>query len=275
MLLQGNKPLFAVLLLLAVSVANASPTATTDNTIMPTVQQVPDTPTVAAPNNEAIEPIDSKLADIGRLLLTPPALSTSSSFSASTSGQFPHAKSLPAVPAAILMVLTGFLCVSLVRDRRVWLAALASLLWVGQAGIQALPQLALRLSHKNHSQQQLYAGLTYPYYLENSSRLRSDIEGTRYMGLLHHLAGIPDSTMSFSRTMSFLQPRLSFLHKQESRNTSHEPRSTNRAPQFAIIRQLSCLIPATNCPASRAEQFICFSPAFIFAQLPRGPPLVA
>jgi hypothetical protein len=27
-----------------------------------------------------------------------------------------------------------------------------------------------------------------------------------------------------------------------------------------------------KCLASRAEQFICFSPAFIFSNLPRGPP---
>jgi len=133
---------------------------------------------------------------------------------------------------------------------------------VGQTGIQAVPQLALSLSHRNHSIRQLDAELTSTYYLENSNRLRSDIEGTRYIGLLHHLAGIPKNTMSL------LQPSLSFLRKQESSQTGDE----FRAPQFAIMGLSSHLIPATKCLAAKVEQIICFSPAFIFDSLARGPP---
>jgi hypothetical protein len=118
---------------------------------------------------------------------------------------------------------------------------LAGLLWLGQAGIQAVPQLALRLSHRNHTEQQFSTELTHPYYLENSNRLRSDIEGTQYIGLLHHLAGIPQDKMSF------LSPS-------------------------AIISQRYSLNSLLNCLTLRVEQFICFSPAFIFENLPRGPP---
>ncbi len=39
--------------------------------------------------------------------------------------------SLPAIPKSILMALVGFLCVSLVRDGKVWLAVAASLLPLG------------------------------------------------------------------------------------------------------------------------------------------------
>ncbi len=188
-----------------------------------------------------IESGDSYLAGVAAEFLKPPPAFTGSP--ALPVG----AKSLPAVPGALLMVLTGFLCVSLVKDRKVWLAALASLLWLGQAGIQAVPQLALRLSHRNHTEQQFAAELTYPYFLENSNRLRSDIEGTQYIGLLHHLAGIPpQDTNSFP----FLSPS-------------------------AIISERYSLNSLLNCLTLKIEQFICFSPAFIFENLPRGPPLLA
>ncbi len=164
------------------------------------------------------------------------------------------AKSLPAVPGALLMGLTGFLCVSLVKDRRFWLAAFTGLLWAGQTGIQALPHLAVHFSNRSHIGQQFDAELTYQYNLGNA-RLRSDVEGTRYIGLLHHLAGIPDRTMS-----SFLQ-------------RSSQTEDEFRAPQFAILGLSSCNnIPATKCLAAKVEQIIFFSPAFIFDNLARGPP---
>ncbi len=154
------------------------------------------------------------------------------------------------------MGLTGFLCVSLVKDRRFWLAALSGLLWVGQTGIQAVPQLAMHFSHRNHIEQQFDTELAYLYNLENS-RLRSDVDGTQYIGLLHHLAGIPDSTMS--------------LLSQESSQNEDE----FRAPQFAIMGLSSRVFTSTNCLAAKAEQSFYFSPAFIFENIARGPPELA
>ena len=216
-----------------------SPTSNVHITSLPEVIQI-------------VEPSDSHLAQAAAEFLKPPPAFTGSP--AMPIG----AKTLPAVPGALLMGLTGFLCVSLVKDRRFWLAALTGLLWLGQAGIQAVPQLAVRISHKNHIEQQLLsAELTYPYYLESSDRLRSDVDGTQYIGLLHHLAGIPDSTMS--------------LLSQVSSQTEDE----FRAPQFAIMGLSSHLIPATNCLTLKVEQFIYFSPAFIFDNLARGPPKLA
>jgi hypothetical protein len=255
---RRNKSLFIVILLLAATTASGAPTVAIDNPIIAlTCQMASDTPTVIIPTEEVVGPVDAKLANLGREFLQPP-----SSFAVLVDTQGNNVKPLPPVPAAVLMVLFGFLCVSLVRDRWVWLAALTGLFWVGQTGIQVIPQLALWLSHGNLSKQQLCAELTYPHYLENSHRLRSDIEGTQYIGLLRHLAGIPDSPASF-------------LRKQESRTASSRLLSVGNASQFAIINLLSCLFPAINCLASRAEQFISFSPAFIFANLPRGPPILA
>lgn len=209
-----------------------------------------------------LEVSNSYLAQVAPQILKPPAGFTepAASFVANT-------KSLPAVPAAALLVVTGFLCVTLVNDRKGWLAVLAGLLWAGQTGIQALPQLALRFGRGNHiSQQQFDAKPAHLSCLMNSYRLRSDIEGTQYIGLLYYLEGIPD------RPTTFLQPRLSFLRKQEFRTANYSLLTAEDAPQFAIINLLSRLFPATNCLASRAEQLICFSPAFIFANLARGPP---
>jgi hypothetical protein len=176
---------------------------------------------------------------------------------------------LPAVPAAIFIALIGFLCVSFVKDRRVWLAALAALLWAGQAGIQAVPQLALRLSHRNHNRQQLDTKLAYPYYLNNSSRRRSDIEGTQYIGLLHHLAGIPDSTMSLLLLQESREVTTQLCYRlNPSKNTS------SFQSQFAFLSEQYGLNSLFNCLAARVKQFISFSPAFIFENLARGPPIL-
>ncbi|MHC4461060.1 MAG: hypothetical protein ACYS6W_18235 [Planctomycetota bacterium] len=238
MISTRNKWVVVLLPLFILSAANATPTVSnySSNFVVSAVSPTSDVhvPIVADVINTT-ESGNSHLAEVAAEFLKPPAAFTGSQ--ALPVG----AKSLPAVPGALLMVLTGFLCVSLVKDRKVWLAALAGLLWLGQAGIQAVPQLALRLSHRNHIEQQFSAELTYPYYLENSNRLRSDTEGTQYIGLLHHLAGIPQDTLSF----------LSLS---------------------AIIPEQYSLNSLLNCLTLKIEQFTYFSPAFIFENLPRGPP---
>jgi hypothetical protein len=215
--------------------------------------------------SQITEPSNAHLANIGVELLKPPADFTDSAPVG--------AKILPPIPAALFMVLTGFLCVSLVKDRKVWLAVLVGLLWAGQAGFHVIPQLAAHISKKN-IQRKSYFNAAALHQLEESCRLRSDIEGTQYIGLLRHLAGIPDGTISLP-----LPTFLTSLRAQRSNlNTSREyfvfarTKSNAASPQFAVTHFSSLLNPATICPAPRAEQYICFSPAFIFQQLPRGPP---
>ncbi|MHC4557463.1 MAG: hypothetical protein ACYS80_09180 [Planctomycetota bacterium] len=207
-------------------------------------------------------------------------------------------KSLPPVPGTLLMVLVGFLCVSLVKDRRVWLAALAGLLWAGQAGFAVLPQLALQMASKKQSEQQSspdVARLCEPDY---PCRLRSDIEGTSYIGLLRRLAGMPDATVSFLPRIAVrdkLQQESKKIITQFCRRPGYSNTSTRslchfkaislfegnsyqinhyfgKGPHFAIMGLLSCLIRSTDCLAPRAEQPVYLSTAFIFANLARGPP---
>lgn len=248
-----------ILLSCALSTTKASPTVTIRNTVL-TADSCP----VYAPAaisgsiDNLLQPANTKLAHLAREFLQPPVHSGSQSFA-------PVAKALPAVPPAIFVLLSGFLCVSLVRDRRIWLSALAALLWAGHNGFHALPQLALRLAHRtNHIEHRSAAQLTYSYYLENSHRPRSDIEGTQYIGLLHHLAGIPNNL-----DLSPLCSRSKYF------NTSGQTHDKPGTYQSAIISLSSHLIIACNRTASLAEQPVSFSPAFTFDNLPRGPPLQA
>ncbi|HUU16883.1 MAG TPA: hypothetical protein VMW72_07035 [Sedimentisphaerales bacterium] len=213
-----------------------------------------------------IEPSNAHLANIGVELLKPPADLRSSAPVG--------AKILPPIPAALFMVLTGFLCVSLVKDRRLWLAALAGLLWAGQAGFHAIPQLAAHMNSQKHIQRKTPDNTACLYRFEDCCRLRSDIEGTQYIGLLHRLAAIPAGTMSLLLPASLpsLQEQRSNLIAPRKRVVSALTKSNTGVLQFAITRFSSLLDSVVICPAARAEQYIHFSPAYTFAQLARGPP---
>jgi len=214
------------------------------------------------------ETCDSYLAAVAVAFLKPPAGLTDAAAPSA------NVKSLPAVPGAFFMVLTGFLCVSLVKDRRVWLAALAGLLWAGQYGIQVLPQLAIWFRHTRQGQREFAPELTYPHWLETSHRVHSNIEGTQYIGLLHHLAGIPPGESPYTNTR--LAELITF--SQNFRKLHGEafdyPHKNTYTSLPAIISEQYSLNSLFKCLASRAEQFNRFSPAFIFSNLPRGPPLL-
>ena len=241
----SKKCLVLLVSLIAAATVSAAPTMSDCNKMFVAAAVPPDSDAhtlSVRQTNPITEPSNSHLASIGAELLKPPTDFTNSPPAGT--------KSMPAVPAALFMVLTGFLCVSLVKDRRFWLAALAGLLWAGQAGIAALPQLATHLGSKKHIQRKSTVSIVCLHHLDNPGRLRSDIEGTQYIGLLHHLAGIPDA-------------KSRYLHKD------------TYPSQPAIIITRYVLNPLLTCLAARAKQPVCFSPAFIFAQLPRGPPLPA
>ena len=281
MILRNNKLLIVLLSLVAVTVVSAHPTMSDSNknfvagAVSPTsdahVYYVSET-------SQITEFFNSQLAAIGAEILKPPPDFTDFSPAG--------AKTLPPVPAALFMVLTGFLCVSLVRDRKVWLAALAGLLWAGQAGFQVIPQLASNIS--KHIQRTSPSNTALLHHVEGLCRLRSDIEGTKYIGLLRHLAGIPAGTISLPLPASLLSLqtpspslRAAYLSLRAQRSNLNAPReyfasartkSDVEGSQFAITDFSFLLNPAVICPAAQAEQYIYFSPAFIFARLARGPP---
>jgi hypothetical protein len=158
---------------------------------------------------------------------------------------------LPAVPAAIFMVLCGFFCVVFVKDRRVWLVALAGLFWAAQMGINAIPKLVLRLAERNSSHSRL-TQLSPLLYIRNFSELPAyNNEDTRYIGLLRHLAGIPALGFKF-QVLNF------------------EYNKAQKLLDAIIPLQASNLL--LRCLVKKTEQFTYFTPAFIFDNLARGPP---
>ena len=187
---------------------------------------------------------EHELASIAKKFLQPPCIISDAKPTSS-----PDNKSLPGVPSAVLLGLIGFLCVTGVKDRKEWLTALAMVLWLSMAGIIALPNLISHCQAKKQAKHSSCLEKSYACLFENSSRLRSEVEGSKYIGLLHYLSSIPDS---LSRATSNL-------------NTS----------QPAIVTKRDVFYVCTNCTAVQAEQFTFFSLAFIFNSLPRGPPLFA
>ena len=199
-----------------------------------------------------------QISELGRAILQPPS---GSQITVTSENQ----RCLPALPSAIAMVLTGFICISLIQDRRTWLAVLAGLLWVGQTGIWALPELTSRLSRRVHSGQQVNTALAAPYPLGGGFYPDSYNEETRYAGLLHHLAGIPRDISAFTNNRTVLIRHFSGVAGKDTRALHH-----------AILESQLALSQLTNCLVSGTRQFVCFKPAFIsFCQLPRGPPISA
>jgi hypothetical protein len=246
-------------LLFAASAANASPIVTPrDNTSAVSVWPLDTSSSIVHNCGDFLDPVNSRLASLASEFLRSPIYSGDLS-----DDMFEHVKPLPAVPTAALMVLTGFLCVSLVKDRRIWLAALVGLLSVGQRGVDIVPKLVLHLGQRIYSNQQVAEEQSQSSLIESIARPRCDIE-SRYIGLLYYLAGIPNS-----RALSHL------CYKAGLFDTSVRTEDRLRIPEFTATELLSYLILASNLKAPIAERHACFSPAFIFQNLSRGPPIFA
>ena len=233
--------LILAFLLFFVSVADAYPTVVTRSGA-----DVPDSsspvfsrPSMSRSVDLLAKPACTELSDLAEAFLRPPESGANSPLLDSNS-----IKTLPSAPASFLMLLAGFLGVSLYRDRRAWLTALMAPLLLSHASTHALPRLTHCFGANHHTPKQIQHGpLTHSVH--RTHRPRCDMEGSRHTGLLHYLAGIPTV-----KTVTILQ-----------------------ISQPAVILKEDNLPPLSDCQAPIAEQFRCFSPAFIFQNLARGPPL--
>jgi hypothetical protein len=151
--------------------------------------------------------VDTRLVVIGREIVRPHVVSTTS-----INSQQDYAESLPAVPAAILMVLIGFLCVSLVRDRKGWLAVLGGLLWWGCAGVQTVPQLTQHLCPQTHISRYPSAGPvghsnTFASLQTKDNFRASQFAITKLLSCLitaaNHLVSIAEQPVCFSPAFIF------------------------------------------------------------------------
>ena len=176
---DGGKPYAIVVLLCAASVASAFPTVISGNAPVRSISTSDDCATNVTTYCLGSSAACDQISELGRAMLQPPS---GSQITVTSENQ----RCLPALPSAIAMVLTGFICISLIQDRRAWLAALAGLLWVGQTGIWALPELTSRLSRRVHSGQQVNTALAVSYPLGGGYYPDSYSEEIQYIGLLHH-----------------------------------------------------------------------------------------
>ncbi len=192
---------------------------------------------------------DGQLGDIGRAILQPLAGALDAGDT-----QADNFKSLPGAPAALLMGLMGFLCISAVHDRRAWLAVFACAFWLGQQGVQLVPRLIRYADHNTRSGCE-YASESYWHNRFAQSHNGYSDPAAEYIGLLHYLAGIPDGRTAFVNTVLTATDNIhSFL---------------------AVAAAVLCAEMKNRCSVSGAEQFVCFTPAFIFSNIPRGPPAFA
>lgn len=181
-----------------------------------------------------------------------------SSFSSTIPAASGHIQSLPAVPTAILMVSIGFVCISLVRDHKAWATALIGLLLVTQAGIDAVPQLAKHICLRAYNHDSKHLGYAKLYQIKITGRLRCEVEGSKYIGLLNYLSGIPIAKICYhqrSKSGQFRNDQLPPLNLQYiAKNSSASTEHKNSHPVITF-----------DCCTSLSFDFIT-------ASLSRGPP---
>lgn len=217
---------------------------------------------------ELTPPVDSAWAEAGRVFFQPPDVSVRSAGSQSN-----HVKNLPAIPGAILMGMVGFLCVSLVRDRKVWISVFVGIVVLSQTGVKTLPKLTSHLARSRLNNRQAATVAANPIRFDHSFNWLNDLGDRHYIGLLHRLAGSPDGDSAFGNIIGWAncgktERTLSdagFLRASQDKISS----------QPAVIPVQCSFDPLVDKSAKRIISFIYFSPAFIFDNLARGPPILA
>jgi len=206
---------------------------------------------------EVFESFDTSLAAIGREITLLPTEGVYSPNSQKTG-----VIALPVIPAAMLLVLTGFVCVSLVRDRRIWLSLFTTLLYTCQGGLNAVPKLAEYLCRGTSVTRRQVTKALNLYPFENNSRTRCDIEGTDYIGLLRHLAGIPETKPTAEH----------LLYKPDRPDICRQNKHFFQYPQPATESPYFPPITASKRFVSIIQQRLYFRFSIIFSSLSRGPP---
>lgn len=102
-------------------------------------------------------------------------------------------QTLPAVPSAALMGLFGFLCLTLVRDRKFWLCLLVAIFSLSLWPVQNCTKLAANATARYAAPASTAISNTRSHAaaVANHGRKRADIDGTSYIALLRQLAQIP------------------------------------------------------------------------------------
>ncbi len=179
---------------------------------------------------------------------------------------------LPAVPAAISMTLCGFLCISFVRDRRGWLAMAAGILWLGQTGMHAVPELTHRICSRITTSASSPIGLDRPDIVFSSDSITGNAQSIRFVGLLRKLEGIPGHNLGVLSSDTQGIQAVAGYYENAGRQLASARKHSKPSPALVLrdYRHNTLFV----CPAGISGHFTVFSPAFIFQNLSRGPPAI-
>ena len=167
------------------------------------------------------------------------------------SGQIKKLKYLPPLPAAVIMVSIGFLCITFVRDRKFWLAGLFCLIWPIQYFFNALPTPVLLTEKQNHLSSN--KSLSSVYFLRSLSNSHFRLFSNIAIKLIDN-----NPALLTIKHKSLIHIKLCNNNRQiSSLSAAVNPSSFNSAVNLYDII---------------SEKKLIFSPAFIFQNLSRAPP---
>lgn len=268
MFLGWSQQLIASAIVLSLCVgAAALPTVIEDVDASFVVASAADVVNSAAPGiADFIEPARSELADAGRILYRPFNV-----FGGSTASQN-NIRKLPAAPGAVLLGLMGFLCVTLVRDRKTYLTILIAMVSLGQQGIYAVPELAACFGRAGNVVKHSAEAKSHNAYLPHIAFWDRDSRERNFFGLLRRLATIPGHAHIFANINEGGHKRF-----RGGLLLLEEPCffcvSKTVVPYVQVTLPIqSGLSPLAKFPAERSTHIIPFSPAFTFVNIARGPP---
>ena len=159
-------------------------------------------------------------------------------------------KSFPPVPAAMIMVLTGFLCITFVKDRKFWLGCIFLIFWLF-GYICSLPANSSLLGQ-----------------FQNSVRQSAKIKRHPVFGL----SGKSNPGGFFRLTRGFIktQPVLKAINRRILPAGQNESKKEDVSKLFAI-NTTACNVRIKGYFLS-CDSPVCFSAGFAFSNLSRGPP---
>jgi len=192
---------------------------------------------------------DSRFIEIGKELSEPSVVIVNSI----------DVQQLPAVPATLFMVLGGFLCVSLVRDRKVWLSVVFGALWLGVAGVNVVPRLLANYSKVNIKQSSAKEAVCV---FKDFFRPMFDAQGTRYVGLLRRMTTAGDDGFAENHGGKSITVRGYSSHVLLS--------AFLRLTPFSLYSYLSAIINSNfnsqfsiDCSSAAPWSWICLSRVFV------------
>jgi len=155
-----------------------------------------------------------------------------------------NAVSLPAAPASFIMVLIGLSFISLVKNRSIWINAVAaSFSSANNVAGSVVPYLTNLLSVRINNNVHLFKKPKRFYNEKNYTRLRAEIDGTSFITLLKSLEGIPEN--KYASTSCLPKPPLeknisSIFHL--STDITHYLKSYSNEHLAYILKRLRCFI---------------------------------